>query len=109
MPVIITLTAAKPRVLSPLERIELPTGASLGRVFARGWKGGRQRIVLSPAEGASYHIMSRTAGGERLLGDTEKEALRRTLQSHVEAHFRFLPPVFLRRTGLIGVSSNSAV
>ena len=29
----------KPKVLSPLERIELPTGASLGRVFARGWKG----------------------------------------------------------------------
>ena len=69
----------KPRVLSPLERIELPTGASLGRVFARGWKGGRQRIVLSPAEGASYHIMSRTAGGERLLGESEKEALRRLM------------------------------
>jgi hypothetical protein len=69
----------KPRVLSPLERIELPTGASLGRVFARGWKGRRQRIVMSPAEGASYHIMSRTAGGERLLGDTEKEALRRLM------------------------------
>jgi hypothetical protein len=69
----------KPRVLSPLERIELPTGASLGRVFARGWKGGRQRIVLSPTEGASYHIMSRTAGGEHLLGETEKEALRRLM------------------------------
>jgi hypothetical protein len=69
----------KPRVLSPLERIELPTGACLGRVFARGWKGRRQRLVLSPAEGASYHIMSRTAGGERLLGDTEKEALRRLM------------------------------
>ncbi len=71
--------APKPRVVSPLERIELPTGASLGRVFARGWKGGRQRIVLSAAEGASYHIMSRTAGGERLLGETEKEALRRLM------------------------------
>ena len=70
---------AKPRVLSPLERIELPTGACLGRVFARGWKGRRQRIVVSPEEGASYHIMSRTAGGERLLGDTEKEALRRLM------------------------------
>jgi len=35
--------------------------------------------VVSPAEGASYHIMSRTAGGERLFGDTEKEALRRLL------------------------------
>ena len=71
--------APKPRVLSPLERIELPTGAGLGRVFARGWKGGRQRIVVSSAQGASYHVMSRTAGGERLLGDTEKEALRRLM------------------------------
>jgi REP element-mobilizing transposase RayT len=70
---------SKPRVLSPLERIELPTGACLGRVFPRGWKGKRQRIVVGPAEGASYHIMSRTAGGERLLGDTEKEALRRLM------------------------------
>ena len=69
----------KPRVLSPLERIELPTGASLHRVFARGWKGRRRRIVLGAAEGASYHIMSRTAGGERLLGDLEKEALRRLM------------------------------
>jgi hypothetical protein len=70
---------AKPRVLSPLDRIESPTGACLGRVFARGWKGRRQRIVVSAEEGASYHIMSRTAGGERLLGDTEKEALRRLM------------------------------
>jgi len=71
--------AVERRVLSPLERIELPTGACLGRVFARGWKGTRQRIVVGPAEGASYHVMSRTAGGERLFGDTEKEALRRLL------------------------------
>ncbi|KAB2642794.1 MAG: hypothetical protein DVB26_01510 [Verrucomicrobia bacterium] len=67
------------RRLSPLERIELPTGACLGQVFARGWKGTRQRIVVGPAAGASYHIMSRTAGGDRLFGDTEKEALRRLM------------------------------
>ena len=67
------------RRLSPLERIELPTGACLGWVFARDWKGTRRRIVMGPAEGASYHIMSRTAGGERLFGDTEKEALRRLM------------------------------
>ena len=72
-------SVAQPRRLSPLERIELPTGACLGWVFARGWKGTRQRIVVGPAEGASYHVMSRTAGGERLFGDTEKEALRRLL------------------------------
>ena len=72
-------SVAQPKLLSPLERIELPTGACLGWVFARGWKGTRQRIVVGPAEGASYHVMSRTAGGERLLGNTEKEALRRLM------------------------------
>ena len=72
-------TTVKPKMLSPLERIELPTGACLGRVFARGWKGTRQRIVVGPSEGASYHVMSRTAGGDRLLGNTEKEALRRLM------------------------------
>ena len=70
---------AKPRVLSPLEQIELPTGTCRGRVFARGWKGGRRRIVLGAGDGASYHVMSRTAGGERLFGQTEKEALRRLM------------------------------
>ena len=44
-------SVAQPKRLSPLERIELPTGTCLGRVFARGWKGGRQRIVVGPAEG----------------------------------------------------------
>ena len=72
-------SVAQPRLLSPLERIELPTGACLGQVFAREWKGTRQRIVVGPEAGASYHIMSRTAGGERLFGDTEKEALRRLM------------------------------
>ena len=70
---------AQPRLLSPLERIEWPTGACLGQVFAREWKGTRQRSVVGPETGASYHIMSRTAGGERLFGDTEKEALRRLM------------------------------
>ena len=72
-------SVVQPKRLSPLERIELPTGACLGRVFARGWKGTRQRIVVGPSEGASYHVMSRTAGGDRLLGNTEKEALRRLM------------------------------
>ncbi len=69
----------KKRIVSSLDKIELPTGARLGWVFARGWKGGRRRIVLSPDQGASYHIMSRTAGGERVFGDLEKEALRRLM------------------------------
>jgi len=69
----------QPRRMSPLEKIELPTGACLGWVFARGWKGTRQRIVVGPEEGASYHVMSRTAGGERLFGEMEKEAMRRLM------------------------------
>ena len=72
-------SVVQPRPLSPLARIELPTGASLNRVFARGWKGTRQRIVIGPADGASYHVMSRTTGGEYLFGDLEKEALRRLM------------------------------
>ena len=71
--------ALKQRVVTPLERIELPTGAQPGWVFARGWKGGRRRIVVSPDQGASYHIMSRTAGGDLLFGDVEKEALSRLM------------------------------
>ena len=69
----------EPSVLSPLERIELPTDVNLGRVFARDRKGRQRRIMLSPAEGATYHVMSRTTSGERLLGETEKEALRRLM------------------------------
>ena len=72
-------SAAQPRVLSPLERVELPPGASLDQVFARNWREVRQRIVVGPEAGASYHIMSRTAGGKRLFGAVEKEALRRLM------------------------------
>lgn len=68
-----------PKDLSPLEKIELPTGAMVGRVFSRGWKGQRRRIVVNQEQEASYHIMSRSAGGERLFGDLEKEAFRRLM------------------------------
>ena len=45
-------SVTQPKRLSPLERIELPTGACLGWVFARGWKGTRQRIVVGPPCGS---------------------------------------------------------
>ena len=48
-------------------------------MFSRDWRGTRRRIVVGPAEGASYYIISRTAGDERLFGDVEKEALRRLI------------------------------
>jgi REP-associated tyrosine transposase len=47
---------------------------------ARSWSGGRLRILgKGPLESYCYHIMSRTCGGEVLLDDVEKEALRRVI------------------------------
>jgi putative transposase len=47
---------------------------------ARSWSGGRRRILgKGPLESYSYHVMSRTCGGEVLFDDVEKEALRRLL------------------------------
>ena len=39
----------------------------------------RKRRRVGPGEVGYYHLMSRTAGGERLFGDREKEVLRRML------------------------------
>ncbi len=47
---------------------------------ARSWSGGRLRIFgRGPLESYCYHVMSRTCGGEVLLDDVEKEALRRII------------------------------
>jgi hypothetical protein len=47
---------------------------------ARSWSGGRRRIVGKGAlESYTYHVMSRTCGGELFWDDVEKEALRRLL------------------------------
>lgn len=44
------------------------------------WSGGRRRIRGPEAlESNSYHVMSRTCGGEIFFDDLEKEALRRVL------------------------------
>ncbi|MFM2179752.1 MAG: hypothetical protein RL015_3850, partial [Verrucomicrobiota bacterium] len=46
--------------------------------LARSWSGGRRRILgRGPLESYTYHVMSRTCGGEVFLDDVEKEALRR--------------------------------
>lgn len=48
--------------------------------LARSWSGGRRRILgRGPLESYTYHVMSRTCGGEVFLDDVEKEALRRVL------------------------------
>jgi putative transposase len=47
---------------------------------ARGWSGGRRRILGKGAmESYTYHVMSRTCGGEVFFDDVEKEALKRIL------------------------------
>ena len=48
--------------------------------LARSWSGGRRRVLgRGPLESYTYHIMSRTCGGEVFFDDVEKEALRRVL------------------------------
>lgn len=70
---------------APLDTITLPTGAAPGRMesLGRKMKRGRRRLLGQfggeNAGGQAYHVMSRTAGGERVFGDTEKEAFRRLM------------------------------
>jgi putative transposase len=69
--------------LSPLEKVTLPTAAMPGRMdsLGRSMKRAPRRILGQfggeNAGGQAYHVMSRTAGGEMMFGDTEKEAFRR--------------------------------
>ncbi|MBB5038287.1 transposase [Prosthecobacter dejongeii] len=47
---------------------------------ARSWSGGRRRMVGKGAlESYTYHVMSRTCGGEVFFDDIDKEALKRLL------------------------------
>jgi REP element-mobilizing transposase RayT len=72
-------------VLDPLERITLPTSPTPGRMesLGRKMKRGRRRILGQfggeNTGGQAYHVMSRTAGGEMLFGEVEKEAFRRLM------------------------------
>ena len=72
-------------VLNPLERITLPTSPTPGRMesLGRKMKRGRRRILGQfggeNSGGQAYHVMSRTAGGEMVFGDVEKEAFRRLM------------------------------
>jgi putative transposase len=72
-------------VLDPLDRITLPTSPTPGRMesLGRKMKRGRRRILGQfggeNSGGQAYHVMSRTAGGEKLFGEVEKEAFRRLM------------------------------
>ncbi len=49
------------------------TGLPMGG-FARGKSGGRRRITGGTGHANSFHVMSKTAGGEKLFGAVEKDA-----------------------------------
>ena len=72
-------------VLDPLGRITLPTSPTPGRMesLGRKMKRGRRRILGQfggeNSGGQAYHVMSRTAGGEMVFGEVEKEAFRRLM------------------------------
>jgi putative transposase len=71
--------------LLPLGKATLPTAAMPGRMASLGRRMKRPpRRILGQfgggnAGGQAYHVMSRTAGGEKLFGEVEKEALRRLM------------------------------
>jgi REP element-mobilizing transposase RayT len=71
--------------IPPLEKITLPTSSTPGRMetLGRKMKRGRRRLLGQfggeNSGGQAYHVMSRTAGGEMVFGDTEKEAFRRLM------------------------------
>jgi REP element-mobilizing transposase RayT len=71
--------------LSPLEKVILPTAAMPGRMCSLGRPMKRPpRRILGQfggdnAGGQAYHVMSRTAGGDKLFGEVEKEAFRRLI------------------------------
>ena len=63
------------KTISELDKITLPTGAGGSRVKVKGTS--RKRFLVDSVKtSACYHVMSRTAGGEMIFGDTEKEAFR---------------------------------
>jgi putative transposase len=63
-----------------LERQLVGVNAKTGPyVTARSWSGGRRILGKGALESYSYHVMSRTCGGEVFFDDVEKEALKRVL------------------------------
>jgi len=67
------------KVIDPVEKAGLPTAPVPGG-FRRGKGLGRRRILGMEGQSNCYHVMSRTAGGEMLFGDIEKEAFVRVMR-----------------------------
>jgi REP element-mobilizing transposase RayT len=65
--------------IDPVVKAGLPTSSVPGG-FRRGKVSGRKRILGVRNDANSYHVMSRTAGGELLFGEIEKEAFVRVMR-----------------------------
>ncbi len=62
--------------LSDLEKIALPTSAPLGGIYFHDQGRMHRRVTAAPEETGLYHVMSRTAAGQKVFGDADKEAFR---------------------------------
>jgi len=69
-------------VMSPLKKLDCKTGFFGGQagVIYGSWSGGRCRILGGEDGSFCYHVMSRTAGGDKLFGDEEKEGFRKVMR-----------------------------
>lgn len=65
--------------IDPVEKAGLATASYPGG-FRRGKAKGVRRILGVRVESNSYHVMSRTAGGEHLFDEVEKEAFVRVMR-----------------------------
>ena len=65
--------------IDPVVKAGLPTAALPGG-FRRGKGRGRKRVLGMGGQSNSFHVMSRTAGGEHLFGEVEKEAFVRVMR-----------------------------
>lgn len=71
-------TSEQITALNPLTLVGLPTGRYLGGFRLTGGTG--RRRLLGHNKVNIYHVMSRTVGGDFLLGDLEKEGLRKIMR-----------------------------
>ncbi|MCH7229173.1 transposase, partial [Haloferula sp. A504] len=73
------MKANEESTMEPVEKADLPTRQYPGG-FRRGNGAGRKRILGPEGRSNRYHVMSRTAGGEMLFGEVEKEAFCRVMR-----------------------------
>ena len=68
------------RELTDLEKADCLTGKPIGGITLKAPGSGKRRRFIFDDRTCCYHTMSRTAGGELLFGEIEKEAFRKILR-----------------------------